>query len=61
MAVRGLIGRGASALTALCDAAAGTLSRRRRWQLLAAVVLFYLVRDLLLYLALPALIWWRAG
>ncbi|MEO8139465.1 MAG: hypothetical protein ABI742_07465 [Gemmatimonadota bacterium] len=27
---------------------------RRRWLLLGAVMLFYLVRDLLLYVALPA-------
>jgi len=39
---------------------AGGLSRRRRWQLLAAVVGFYLVRDLLLYVLLPALIWIKA-
>lgn len=38
----------------------GTLPRGRRWQLLAAVVVFYLVRDLLLYVALPALVWWKA-
>lgn len=36
------------------------LPRRRRWQLVAAVVGFYLVRDLLLYVALPALLWVRA-
>ena len=36
---------------------AGGLSRRRRWLLLGAVVGFYLVRDLLLYVALPALVW----
>jgi hypothetical protein len=35
----------------------GGLARKRRWQLLAAVVGFYLVRDLLLYVALPALVW----
>jgi hypothetical protein len=35
----------------------GVLPRRRRWQLVAAVVGFYLVRDLLLYVALPALVW----
>ncbi len=38
----------------------GGLPRRRRWQLVAAVVGFYLVRDLLLYVALPALLWVRA-
>jgi hypothetical protein len=39
----------------------GTLSRRRRWQLIAAVVGFYLVRDLLLYVVLPVALWagWR--
>ena len=36
------------------------LSRRRRWQLIAAVVAFYLVRDLLIYVALPALVWIKA-
>jgi hypothetical protein len=35
----------------------GTLSRRRRWQLIAAVVAFYLVRDLLLYVVLPVALW----
>jgi hypothetical protein len=39
---------------------AGGLSRRRRWQLIAAVATFYLVRDLLLYVALPALVWLRS-
>lgn len=38
----------------------GGLPRRRRWRLVAAVVGFYLVRDLLLYVALPALLWVRA-
>lgn len=38
----------------------GGLTRRRRWQLLAAVVGFYLIRDLLLYVLLPALIWIKA-
>ncbi len=40
--------------------AEGGLPRRRRWQLIAAVAAFYLVRDLLLYVALPALVWLRA-
>jgi hypothetical protein len=35
----------------------GTLPRRRRWQLLAGIVAFYLVRDILLYVLLPAFIW----
>lgn len=35
----------------------GTLSRKRRWQLIAGVVAFYLVRDLLLYVVLPVLLW----
>lgn len=35
----------------------GGLSRRRKWQLIGAVVAFYLVRDLLLYVVLPALVW----
>ena len=39
---------------------AGGLTRKRRWQLLAAVVGFYLVRDILLYVLLPALIWFKA-
>jgi hypothetical protein len=38
----------------------GGMSPRRRWQLIAAVVGFYLVRDLLLYVVLPAAIWLRA-
>lgn len=38
----------------------GGLSRRRRWQLIAAVVAFYLVRDLVLYVLLPALVWSQA-
>lgn len=39
----------------------GGLPRRKRLQLIAAVVGFYLVRDLFLYVVLPALIWVRAG
>ena len=39
---------------------AGGLPPRRRWRLIAAVAGFYLVRDLLLYVALPALVWIRA-
>lgn len=39
---------------------AGGLPRHRRWKLLAAVVGFYLVRDLVLYVLLPALIWIKA-
>jgi hypothetical protein len=35
----------------------GTLSRKRRWQLIAGVVAFYLVRDLLLYVVLPVFLW----
>lgn len=35
----------------------GALPKQRRWQLLAAIVGFYLLRDLLLYVALPALVW----
>lgn len=35
----------------------GTLSRRRRWQLIAAVVGFYLVRDVLLYVVVPVWLW----
>lgn len=38
----------------------GGLSRQRRWQLITAVVAFYLVRDLLLYVVLPALVWIHA-
>jgi hypothetical protein len=38
----------------------GGLPRRRRWQLIAAVAVCYLVRDLLLYVALPALVWIKA-
>jgi hypothetical protein len=34
-----------------------TLPRQRRWKLLAGVVTFYLVRDILLYILLPAFIW----
>ena len=37
----------------------GALSRRRRWQLVAGVVAFYLVRDLLLYVVLPAMLWFK--
>jgi hypothetical protein len=35
----------------------GTLSRRRRWQLIAGIVAFYLVRDLLLYVVVPLWVW----
>jgi hypothetical protein len=35
----------------------GGLTRRRKWQLAAAVVAFYLGRDLLLYVVLPVLVW----
>jgi len=35
----------------------GTLSRKRRWQLIAGVVAFYLVRDVLLYIVVPVLLW----
>lgn len=38
----------------------GTLSRRQRWRLIGAVVLFYLVRDLILYVGLPAVVWFSA-
>ncbi|MDZ4862288.1 MAG: hypothetical protein SGJ01_02485 [Gemmatimonadota bacterium] len=37
----------------------GGMTRRRRWQLITAVVAFYLVRDILLYVVLPALVWVR--
>jgi len=39
----------------------GTLPRRQRWRLIGAVVAFYLVRDLVLYVAVPAVIWMSAG
>lgn len=35
----------------------GTLPRRKRWKLLAGVVTFYLVRDIVLYILLPAFLW----
>lgn len=38
----------------------GTMPRRRRWQLIAGVVTFYLVRDLILYVALPAFVLLKA-
>lgn len=38
----------------------GGLTRRKRLQLIAAVVGFYLVRDLFLYVLLPALVWAQA-
>ncbi len=38
----------------------GTLPRRKRWTLLAGVVTFYLVRDIVLYILLPAFLWIKA-
>ena len=38
----------------------GGVSGRRRWQLIGAVVGFYLVRDLILYVILPGLVWMGA-
>jgi len=38
----------------------GRLSGRQRWRLIGAVVLFYLVRDLILYVGLPAVVWLSA-
>ncbi len=40
--------------TAIRDRA---LPRQRGWRFVLAVVALYLIRDLVLYVALPALIW----
>ena len=37
------------------------LVRRRGWRFVAAVVAVYLVRDLVLYVAIPTLIWMTAA
>lgn len=37
-----------------------SLPRGKRWTLLAGVVTFYLVRDIVLYILLPALLWFKA-
>jgi hypothetical protein len=36
------------------------LPRQKRWRLLAGVVTFYLVRDILLYILLPGFLWIKA-
>ncbi len=39
----------------------GTLSRKQQWRLIGAVMGFYLVRDLILCVGLPAIVWLSAN